>query len=214
MGKSASEVRQDIDMARRDMAYTMDEIADRASPRRVIGRGRRRTADRWHSMRVAIVGEPDDSGGAVGSVRAAARGAQGTAQSTAQGAAERAGEGASQLAGQAREAPEMVRQRTQGNPIAAGVIAFGAGLLGASIFPATRQEQRAAQKLRERAGPVQEELQKAGREMAGDLKGSAQEKADQVRQTSTEAAQKVGESARSSAETVQEQAKGSGGGSR
>jgi cell division septum initiation protein DivIVA len=213
MGKSASDVRQDIDTTRREMGYTIDEIADRASPRRVVDRRRQRVAERWHSVRIAVMGEPDDglpdggpSGGALGGMREAAGSAQGTMQS--------AGEQASHLAGQAREAPDMVKRQAQGNPVAAGVIAFGAGLLAASLLPATEQEQQAARKLKEQTEPLQDELKQAGRQVADDLKSSAQESAEQVKQTSSDAAREVTDHARSSAQSVQDEARGGGSGPR
>jgi hypothetical protein len=34
-------------------------------------------------------------------------------------------------------APQAVRQQTQGNPLAAGIIAFGVGMLAATLIPVT-----------------------------------------------------------------------------
>jgi hypothetical protein len=43
---------------------------------------------------------------------------------------------------------------TQGNPVAAGVIAFGVGLLAASLILATGAEEKAGQQLKDNAGDL------------------------------------------------------------
>jgi hypothetical protein len=55
-----------------------------------------------------------------------------------------------------REAPEAVARTTQGNPVAAGLIAFGAGLLAASLLPETDAEAASttAQRARESRPPA------------------------------------------------------------
>lgn len=203
MGKNASDVRNDIDTTRREMAYTIDELADRASPRRVVDRRRQRVVERWHSMRTAVMGEPDGGG---------ARDMAGSAQGAVQGAAHSTGEQMGQVADQARQAPDLAKRKAQGNPIAAGLIAFGGGLLAASLFPATEPEQRAARKLKDQAEPLQDELRQAGQQVADELTSSAKESAEQVKQTSSDATQTVKDHARSSAQDVQGEARGGGGG--
>ena len=43
------------------------------------------------------------------------------------------------------DVPQTVQRKTQGNPIAAGLIAFGAGWLVSSLLPPTRKEQEFAE---------------------------------------------------------------------
>ncbi|HEX6237295.1 MAG TPA: DUF3618 domain-containing protein [Acidimicrobiales bacterium] len=212
MGKNASEVRHDIDMTRREMAGTIDELTDRASPRRAVNRRRQRAAERLHSMRTAVMGEPDGGfgpepgGGGLGGAREMAGSARGAVQGT--------GEQVGQIAGQARQAPDIAKRKAQGNPIAAGLIAFGGGLLASSILPSTEPEQRAAKTLKERTQGLQEEMRQAGQEVADQVKSSAKERAGEVKQTSTEAAEEVKGRAQTSAQQVQEEARGGGAGTR
>ena len=56
------------------------------------------------------------------------------------------------------DAPRKVASATQGNPVAVGLIAFGVGLLAASLIPASRPEQRAAVVLRYYVGFSAEEI--------------------------------------------------------
>ena len=46
----------------------------------------------------------------------------------------------------------MIRQKSEGNPLAAGLIAFGVGWLASSLIPATRREQQVASQVKEKAG--------------------------------------------------------------
>ncbi len=193
MGKSADEVRADIEDTRRDMSETIDAIADRTSPQRVIRRRRERMATGLRSMKDRVMGQADSTYGSAG----------GQVRSLSESAQERAGG----LAEQARQAPDMVVQQTQGNPLAAGVIAFGAGLLAASLVPPSEAEQRLAGKLSEHAQPLQDEVRQAGQQVAEDLKGKAREGAEQVKSRAQDAAQTVQEDARSSADEVKAQAR-------
>jgi hypothetical protein len=193
MGKSASDVRTEIEDTRQDMSQTIDAIADRTSPRRVVARRRERMASGWRSMRERVMGRADD-------VRATAGG---RAYELAGGAQERAGG----VAEQARRAPEVVVEQTQGNPLAAGLIAFGGGLLLASMLPPTEAEQRVAGKVREQTQPLQDELVRAGQAVGEDLKSSAQDAAEQVKQRAAEATSTVGDDVRSSAGELTQEAK-------
>ena len=192
MGKSASEVRSEIEDTRQEMSTTIDAIADRTSPGRIIQRRRQRMSDGWRSARERVMGRAEDTYASTGG--------------TAHGVADSARDTAGSVVDGARQAPEKVLQQTQGNPIAAGLIAFGGGLLVASLIPPSEAEQRLAGQLVEQAEPLRDELQRAGQEVADDLHSTAQEGAEQVKQRASEAASTVQEDVRSSAGTVQGEA--------
>ena len=61
------------------------------------------------------------------------------------GAGSSVGDKASELGDKAGEVPRMARRQTQGNPLAAGLIAFGVGWLVSSLMPATEKEKQLAQ---------------------------------------------------------------------
>jgi hypothetical protein len=192
MGKSASEVRADIEDTRRDMSDTVDAIADRASPRRIVHRRRERVAAGWRSVRDRVMGKAEST--------------YGTAADQAGRLPEAAGEAATTMKETAQAVPRKVVEETQGNPIAAGIVAFGAGLLIASVLPPSEAEQRAAAQLRDKAGPLQDELGQAGRQVVEDVKSAAQDGVQQVKNTASDAAANVQEDVRSSAQQVSEQA--------
>jgi hypothetical protein len=71
------------------------------------------------------------------------------------------------------DAPTAVARKAQGSPIAAGLIAFGAGLPVSSMVPASRAEaSRAA--LKDTAQPMVDDLTDSAKEVAGNLQQPAQ----------------------------------------
>ena len=66
-------------------------------------------------------------------------------------------------------------RKAQGSPIAAGLIAFGAGLLVSSLLPASRVEQQAAEKIKDTAQPMVDGLTDTAKDMAENLKEPAQQ---------------------------------------
>ena len=90
-----------------------------------------------------------------------------------------------------RNAPAQVRRSTRGNPLAAGLIALGAGWLVGSMIPASQKEQNAAERLKDQAAPVVDEAKAAVQEMGESLKPQAQEAVDSVKETAAEGAEHV-----------------------
>ena len=107
------------------------------------------------------------------------------------------------------DAPSAVARKAQGSPIAAGLIAFGAGLLVSSMLPASRVEQQAAEKVKDTAQPMVDDLTDTAKEIAGNLKEPAQQAMEEVKSTATDAATTVKDDATSAAEDVKSQAQDS-----
>ena len=114
-----------------------------------------------------------------------------SAASTAQHAAEAA-----------QRAPHQARRKAEGNPLAAGLIALGAGWLLASLLPPSEAEKQAAAKVKDQAQPVAEEAKSQARSMAEDLKGPAQESAQRVQDSAAQSAETVKAEGQSQKETV------------
>ena len=96
----------------------------------------------------------------------------------------------------------MVVRQARGNPIAAGLIAFGVGLLAASLLPETETEKRAGAAVAEKSEGLVEQAKEAGKEMAQELKGTAQEAAQSVKDTAREAASNTADQAKESGRTT------------
>lgn len=105
----------------------------------------------------------------------------------------------------------QVEEKVKGNPLAAGLIAFGAGALAASLLPAERSSREAAEKLSERAAPAADraraELKEAGEEIGRSVGDSAKESARHLQEEAKESAEHVKGEARSSGERVKSESR-------
>lgn len=123
-------------------------------------------------------------------VRGAARRAKDTVMGTASDAASSVGETVGDL-------PHKAAQSARGNPIAVGLIAFGVGLLAASLLPASSKERELAESAKDMAAPAVDNLKGAAQTVAEDLKEPAKQAAESVKDAAQDAAHKVKESASS-----------------
>ncbi len=113
------------------------------------------------------------------------------------GATDHAGTGLS-------ETPQRLAARTEGNPLAAGLIAFGAGLLAASLFPASQKEREAAESLKTAAEPLTAELSEAAKNVAEGLKEPAQDAMENVKESAIDATEHVKAEGQQAAAEVKE----------
>ncbi|SET09915.1 Protein of unknown function [Nonomuraea wenchangensis] len=210
MGTRPEEMRSEIAATRAELAADVDRLADRTSPSRIARRrteGVRRAA---RTFRERVMGTPahaaDRAHQGADTVAHGAHQAAQTVREGSQQAAESVRHGAHQAAEAVRAAPEQARRGTQGNPLAAGLIAFGAGLLAAALIPRTQAEEQAVGQLREQVGDVLEPVREAGMESVRQLGQEAREvagqAAHQVRETAAEAAGDTAQHAREQARQV------------
>lgn len=212
-------IRQDIDRTRGEMEGTLSAINDRVNPQRVYDRRTGKMRQRWSSFRNSIMGSSDTSS-SYGSSSSSWRDrtpdvdARGRAQQTKQSMSD-----ASQQAKQAvSDAPQQVQQQTRGNPLTAGMIAFGIGSLIGSALPDSKLERRAAreatehvdvegtkQRMTEHAKGVQETVQERARDAADDIKGSATDAAQEVKGQAQQEGQRVKGDAKESGQQVRRQ---------
>ncbi len=118
---------------------------------------------------------------------------------------------ASAVGDAAHRAPQVIRRRSEGNPLAAGLIAFGVGMLVSSLVPPTQREQQLATQAREKAGEhgsaVTDKLSRVASEMKQELREPAQQAAESVKATAQDAAQTVTDDTRSAAQDLKGQAR-------
>jgi len=106
-----------------------------------------------------------------------------------------------------RQAPQAVTQKAQGNPLAAGIIAFGVGMLAATLIPVTDAEKRAGAELKDRSGDLTDKVKEVANEMKDDMSGTVQQAVGQLKETAQDAAQTTKQQAQSSAQDAKEQSK-------
>ena len=132
----------------------------------------------------------------VGKVRSAV----GSARDHVMGAAADAGSGVG-------ETSQRAVAKAKGNPMAVGLIAFGAGLLAASLIPASAKEKELAGNLKEAAEPLVEKAKDAAKEVGENLKEPAQEAVASVKDAATDAVDSVKSEAGSAKDDVAGEAK-------
>ena len=192
MGQSTEELTRQIAGTRENLAQDLDALGNRVSPHAIMER--RRSAAR-HKMD-----------------RAKSR-VMGTVQSAQHSASDSAGSMTGSVQSTAQDAMHTAEDQFDGAPLAAGLIAFGAGMVLSALIPPSEAETRAAGQVvdvaRERAQPALDEMKQSAQEVGQNLKESASEATQEIKQSASESAAKVKDETKSSAQEVKSQAQGS-----
>jgi gas vesicle protein len=208
MTSDPDQIRGNIEQTQQNLSADFDALTDKVSPPRIVERRVQQTRSAMTSVKDKIMGSATERTSALGgTVSSSASSAMDTVSSARDTVADKA----SSAADMAGSAPDLARQRTRGNPLAAGLIAFGAGWLVASLLPATEPEQQVASQVKdlaaEKGRPVAQQLGQAGQEAAQELRDSAQQRAQSVKETATDAASTVRDEAQSHASDVADHTK-------
>ena len=177
MSENPDVIRADIEATRARLGTNVDAVADKVTPSHIV----QRQADKVkENVKDAVFG-----------VKEKVMGTADHAAGNANSAAGTAGAHFSDAGAAIGDAPMQVKTKTQGNPLAAGLIAFGAGLLVSSLIPASQKEREAADALKTAAEPLTSELTEAAKHVAEGLKEPAQAAMDNVKATATDATEHV-----------------------
>src|ERR1700712_5704067 len=181
MSNDPDQIRRDIERTRTELSDNVNALGDKVNPGSIAKRQVSRVRDAATSVKDAVLGSASD------------------AADTGQQVATTMGDAVS-------DAPSAVARRAQGSPIAAGLIAFGAGLLVSSLLPASNVEQQAAESVKDTAQPMVDNLTDTAKEVAGNLKEPAQQAVEEVKSTASDAAATVQDEASSAEDDVKNQA--------
>lgn len=216
-------LRAQIAETRSNLSRDVNALGEAVSPSNVARRQAEKVTDgvkdAGRSLKEKIMGSDnsDDNGPGLGQrAHGAADAAQGAAQDARHAVADAAGSARDAVS----DAPAMARRKTQGNPLAAGLVALGAGWLIGSLLPASERERELAVSAKEQAQefsqPVMDEAKAMAQDIVDDvrpqaeqavedLKGTAQEGLDHVKDEASSQAEDVKDSAQDSAGSVKEQ---------
>jgi ElaB/YqjD/DUF883 family membrane-anchored ribosome-binding protein len=176
MTKDADQIREEIRVTRGELSSDVNALADSVKPGNVAKRQAGKVRGAAVSAKERVMGSAPD----IGSARESASARASDAVSGVSDAASSAGDAVA-------SSPDLVRTKTQGNPLAAGLIAFGAGWLIASLIPASERERQAATAVKDNVEPLKEEVASAARQVGEELREPAQQAVDSVRETASEA---------------------------
>jgi hypothetical protein len=181
MSENPDAIRADIEATRARLGTNVDAVADKVTPSHIVQRQsdkvKESVKDAVFGVKEKVMGAADHTTDRVHSAAHAGTGSSGAHLADAGTAI--------------GDAPRQVRVKTQGNPLAAGLIAFGAGMLLSSLIPASEKEREAAETLKTRAEPLTTELTEAAKDVAAGLKAPAQEAMENVKTTAAEATDHV-----------------------
>ena len=201
------EIRREIERTQDTLSADVDAFTEKVTPSRIVERRVERargTAARWKDK---VMGSDSRY---LGGTPDAARGVAASVSGTASSAASTVSDAAAGAASAVADAPQLARQQTQGNPLAAGLIAFGAGWLISSLLPASRREQELAERATDAASevgrPVAEAAKHAAAQVQDNLAEPAQHAVESVRARATDGGRIVAEEGRTAADQVQAQA--------
>jgi ElaB/YqjD/DUF883 family membrane-anchored ribosome-binding protein len=179
--QTPEEIRRDIERTRYELASDVDTLHEKVSPSAIASRRTQATKNRLNGIKDKVMGSTHDA----------------TSSVTSTG---------SDVAGSVKQAPTAVRQQTQGNPLAAGLIAFGAGWLISSLLPSSEKEQQVAMtakdRVQEHSDTLTAPLKEAAQGAKENLQPKAQEAAESVKSTATDAAGTVKGEAKSAKDNV------------
>ena len=182
MTDSPDVIRADIERTREELGADVDALADKVTPSKIVGRQTDKVRGAFGAFRDRVMGVADDAGSSASDM----------AHDVAHGAA-----------GVARD----VKAKAEGNPLAVGLIAFGVGLVAASLIPASDREKQLAESVKQQAQPLVDEVGSVAKEVASDLKEPARNAATAVKDSAQGAFETVKDEATDQAGTVADRAK-------
>ncbi|WP_309064795.1 DUF3618 domain-containing protein [Microbacterium sp.] len=181
MSNSPDAIRADIEVTRREFGRDVDALADKVTPSKIVQRQTDKVKGAFRSLLDRVMGAAEDAG-------------------------EKLHDAGSDVASGISGTGHRAVAKAEGNPLAVGLVAFGLGLIAASLIPASEKEKRLAEDVKEKAQPLVDEAAQVARDVGEDLKEPAQAAATAVKDRATEAAEHVRGDATDAAQTVTDSA--------
>ncbi|MHA7282418.1 DUF3618 domain-containing protein [Arthrobacter sp. TMS2-4] len=206
MSQTPDEIRADIERTRQELGTDVDAIADKVNPANIAQRQTDKVKHSFSNVKETVMGKAED---VKDSVLGKAEDVTDSVKEKAGHAKDKTGSGfdsglgsAHSAAGSARDklqhagqtvqgAPSQISNKAAGNPLAAGLIAFGVGLLAGSLIPATQKEQQAAAQLKEQVAPLKEKVTEAAKQVAEEVREPAQEAVQSLKESAADSVQTV-----------------------
>ncbi|MGK5444542.1 DUF3618 domain-containing protein [Micromonospora sp. URMC 105] len=222
MSSDPDRIRHDIETTRADLSSDVDALTDKVNPRRIaaapVNRARggvNRARGRWSRMvdtvmgnarhaRDATAAQTDNMTHRLSDTAHQAANVTHRLSDTAQQGAATAGE-------RARTLTHNSRERAEGNPLAAGLIAFGVGALASSLLRPSRRErelaERAKHELMEHSGQLKQQAGGLLHEVQDNLREPVQQASEQVRSTAARGAATVRDTGVEEAQHIRDDAR-------
>jgi hypothetical protein len=186
-------IRRQIEDTRANLSYEVDALNEKVNPTRVVDRRVGKAKSSVSGLKDKVFGAAQHGGSQVGG--------------TAHNVAGSASDAASSAVGAVQSAPDTIQRQAQGNPLAAGLIAFGVGWLVSSLLPTSEKEKQLASQaesaVKEHSQPLVDQAKNVAQEIGDNLKPAAQEAVESVKTTAQDGVQTVKAEGQSAAQDVQ-----------
>lgn len=193
---SPQEIQRDIERTRASLSAGVDRLSEKVSPAKVVGRRVEQVKGTAVSVKDRVMGSAGEDTGLRGVGES-----MGSGMSSAQ---DTIGSAASAVHDTSTAAPQTIRRQTQGNPLAAGLVAFGVGWLLSSLAPATEREQDIAKLAADKASELTEPLKDTAQQIAANIQEPLQHSAEHIKAAATDAATQTAEQATATAADIKQ----------
>jgi gas vesicle protein len=196
MGKTAEELRSEIVQQRQDLSRDFEMIGDRVSPARIVERRTEAAKGRMRRMKDAVMGSADDMATSASDRTGAMR--------------DSAGNAVGEVGGMVADAPHRLEDGTRGNPLAAGMVAFGLGMLAATVLPSSNKERQLTREVQPQLEHAAQAAMAAGKDMAHEMQPAVQQAGADLGEAAKDAASEVQQKAQEHAGSATETVRASG----
>ena len=147
MSENPDAIRADIEATRARLGTNVDAVADKVTPSNIVHRQTDKLKDAATGVKEKIMGAADHTGTRIQDATHTGAGHTSNALhntgDTLHDAKDNVASTLTDAGHTVAAAPDRVKAKTQGNPLAAGLIAFGVGWLASSLIPASPSERKA-----------------------------------------------------------------------
>ena len=186
-------IRRQIEETRANLSYEVDALNEKVNPSRVVDRRVGKAKTSVSGLKDRVFGAAHETGNHAGG---AAHNAAGSLQ-----------DAAGSVQGAVQQAPGQLKSQAQGNPLAAGLIAFGVGWLVSSLLPTSEKEKQLAAQaetaVKDHSQPLVDQAKNVAQEIGDNLKPAAQDAVQSVKATAQDGVQTVKAEGQSAAQDVQ-----------
>ncbi|NYH43723.1 gas vesicle protein [Micromonospora jinlongensis] len=204
MSSDPDRIRREIETTRTELSYDVDALTDKVNPRRIAGDRVGQARGAFTRAKEKVMGSSSHMG-----QEASQRMSHmaGSVRDETRSLGHQSREAMGSVRDEARSLGHQSREQAQGNPVAAGLVAFGVGLLAASLIPPSGRERHLAGRARtmvsEHSDQLREQASQVGHQMQDNLREPAQQAAQSVRSTAQQGVSAVRDQGRSAAGQVQ-----------
>ncbi|MER7588123.1 DUF3618 domain-containing protein [Micromonospora sp. NPDC127501] len=204
MSSDPDRIRREIETTRNELSNDVDALTDKVNPRRIAGDRVGQARGAFTRAKEKVMGSSSHMGQEASQRMSHAAGA---VRDETRSLGHQSREAMGSVRDEARSLGHQSREQAQGNPVAAGLVAFGVGLLAASLIPPSGRERQLAGRARnmvsEHSDQLRDQASQVGHQMQDNLREPAQQAAQSVRSSAQQGVSAIRDQGRSAAGQVQ-----------